>query len=217
MCQFKVFGMRMVLKFKIWIDMGILLGNQAAGTGSHWFSAVYAITGFAIQSCESAAVFNCKTSSNLKPTLPTFSFAEVPSSPPILPFCGRKPNDDKITVSEAAWMCKKEYTFHNNISVPPELLQSRANICSRKSPFVCEALFREPSYFVKKTFNEFGCSNLSFQYWPLIMHCINSMLFGENWHFYELAREQDSLKAASKPKNVITMKKPRKYIISAKR
>ena len=39
---------------------------------------------------------------------------------------------------------------------------------------------------------------------------INVMLFGEMCPCYEASREQDSLRAASKPENVITLEKPRK-------
>ena len=46
----------------------------------------------------------------------------------------------------------------NTSSVSPELLQSQANICSRKSPFAHEELIREPWYFVKKPYTKFGTS-----------------------------------------------------------
>ena len=55
-------------------------------------------------------------------------------------------------------------------SVSPELLQSRANICSRKSPFALEGLLREPWYFVKKPYNKFLSLNHFFQFGPLIVY-----------------------------------------------
>ena len=55
-------------------------------------------------------------------------------------------------------------------SVSPELFWSQANICSRKSPFAHEGFFREPLYFVKKSYNRFGTKNHIFQYRPLKIH-----------------------------------------------
>ena len=127
---------------------------------------------------------------------------------PVFSSISQPPSNKAFFQAFMGFCVECKITKSSTSSVSPELLQSWAYICSRISPFAREGLFREPLYFVKKPYIAIGLQTIFCN----ISHSWlnNLMLLGENWLCSELARKHHSLRAASKPKNVITLEKPRK-------